>query len=142
MTTPFANKHEQELRDMWQCRALMHAKGTLQAVITICLAQEWPTALPVLLRVAFPGFTDLKRPFLCGYAQIWNNGALVCEAMFDDGKRAIKVYDRADQLNWELRILADKLKLGDRDRSDLFRVVGRWIVRDRRVGANGERLAS
>lgn len=143
MIQQFLNKHVDELRAMWQVRALAQSKGTLQQVIVICLAQEWPTIMDTLLRAAIPGFTDLKRPFLFGYAQIWNNGALVCEAMFDDGKRAIKLYDRAEKLNWELRNLADKLKLGDRERSELFRIVGRWIVRDRRADVNGERrLAS
>ncbi len=131
-----------ELRDTWQARVLAAAKGTTQAVAIIILAQEWPTVMPVLLRVVFPGFTDLKRPFLIGYARIWTNGAVLCPAMFDDGKRTIRLYDNADQMNREFRDLADKLKLSDADRAELFRVLKRWVVCDHRIGVNGERLAS
>lgn len=142
MTTPFDSKSAAELRDEWPVKALVEAKGTLKAVIVVILAQEWPTILPVLLRVAFRNFTDLKRPFLTGYAHIWTNGAVLCHAVFDDGRRLIKIYDTAEQMNRECRDLADKLKLSDRDRNEFFRIVKRWVVRDHRIDVNGVRLAS
>lgn len=140
--TPFDSKSAQELRDEWPVRALVEAKGTLLAVVVVVLAQEWPTILPVLLRVAFREFRDLKRPFLTGYAHVWTNGSVLCHAMFDDGKRLIKIFDTAEQMNREVRDLADKLKLSDRDRGELFRIVKRWVVRDHRINVNGVRLAS
>jgi hypothetical protein len=126
----------------WQIRLLREAKNNDQAVAVIILAQEWPNKLKEWLRLAFPGFTDLKRPFLIGYAHIWTNGAVVCPAMFHDGRRTVRLYDNPQQLNDAFRKLADKLKLDDGDRADLFRVLKRWVVADHRIGVNGERLAS
>jgi hypothetical protein len=137
-----SSKAAGDLRNTWQARLLAVAKGTEQAVSLIILAQEWPNAMDALLRVVFPGFTDLKRPFLIGYARIWTNGAVLCPAMFHDGKRTVRLYDNPQQLNDAFRNLADKLKLDDGDRADLFRVLKRWVVADHRIGVNGERLAS
>lgn len=142
MSTPFDSKSADELRQEWPVRALVAAKGQPLAILTVMLAQEWPTILPTLLHVAFKGFRDLKRPFLTGYARIWTNGAVLCQAVFDDGKRAIKLYENAEQMNREFRDLADKLKFSDRDRSELFRLLKKWIVADHRLNVNGERLAS
>lgn len=131
-----------DLRNTWQARLLAAAKGTDQAVAIIILAQEWPNAMDALLRVVFPGFTDLKRPFLSGYARIWTNGAVLCPAMFNDGRRVIRLYDNPQHLTDAFRKLADTLKLDDADRADLFRVLKRWVVADHRIGVNGEKLAS
>lgn len=131
------------LRDTWQGRALAVAKGRTAAVLLAVLAAEWPSVLPILLRVVFPGFQDIGRPFLRGYAQIMPSGAVVCEMVDRDGRSMPSViYDTQDRLLGDFRRLADRLKLKDEDRVTLFAVLGKWIVKDARVDHEGRKLAS
>lgn len=128
---------------MWQSRALAAAEGKLQRVMLVALAKEYGAVLPILLRVTFPGFVDIPRPFLCGYATIMRSGRVACDVTASDGTiyRAA-IYRTKDEFVGEMRKLADKLKLNDADRTEMFAVLQKWIVADLRVGPNGERLAS
>lgn len=140
---PFAGKIADEIREMWQARALREAKGRLQRVLLVVFAKEYAAALPVLLRVAVPGFTDIKRPFLSGYATIMPSGRVVCDMTCADGVvRTTAVYDSISGFIHELRAFADQLKLDDRERTEMFAVLQRWVVADQRVDHMGRKLAS
>ena len=131
------------LRDTWQGRALAEARGRTAAVLLAVIAAEWPTVLPTLLRVVFPGFIDIDRPFLRGYAQIAPSGAVICEMVDRDANVAVvPIYESKDRLLGDFRRLADRLKLKDEDRVTLFAVLGKWIVKDARVDHEVRKLAS
>lgn len=143
MTNPLLRKHAEELRQMWQSRALAASEGKMQRVLMVVLAYEYAAAMPVLLAATFPGFTDIERPFLSSYATIVPSGKVVCQMVDRDGsKKTVAIYDSKDKYVADMRALADKLKLSDKDRAEMFGVLQRWIVADMRVGPNGERLAS
>ena len=128
---------------MWQSRALAASEGKMQRVLMVVLAYEYAAAMPVLLAATFPGFTDIERPFLSSYATIVPSGKVVCQMVDRDGsKKTVAIYDSKDKYVADMRALADKLKLSDKDRAEMFGVLQRWIVADMRVGPNGERLAS
>lgn len=143
MTNPLLSKPAEQIRSMWQSRALAAATGKLRAVVLVVLTKEYAAAMPILLRVTFPGFSDITRPFLSGYATIVQSGRLVCDMTGKDGvQRRTSIYRTKDEFVSDMRKLADELKLNDKDRTEMFTVLGRWVVADMRVGPHGERLAS
>ena len=135
-----------ELRDLWQVRALAHADGKLQRVLLIALYKEYPADILILLRVAF-GQIEIPNVMYTDYAAILPNGHVACEQKVRENglvwKGFVKVYDSENRFLYDARRLADKLKLNDADRTDMFRVLKKWIAKDMRVDPNGEkRLAS
>jgi len=140
-----SRKHADEVRQMWQCRALAEADGKLQRVLMIALAKEYTADMLVLLKVAF-GTVEIPMPFYSGYATIVDTGHIVC--MMHDRrigvtyKGVVPVYDSENEFLLHMRRLADRLKLSDAERIDMFRVLKKWITRDERVGIEGEKLAS
>lgn len=51
---------------MWTARALVATRREhIGVVLLSVLAHNYDDAMPVLLRVAFPGFTSIQAPFLC-----------------------------------------------------------------------------
>jgi hypothetical protein len=140
---PFAGKIVAEIREMWQARALRESHGRLQRALLVVFAKEYAAALPVLLRVAVPGFEDIKRPFLSGYATIMQSGRVVCDMTCDDGVvRKTAVYDAISEFIHEMRAFADQLKLDDTDRKEMFALLQRWVVADLRIDPIGRKLAS
>lgn len=137
------HKHAQEVRDMWQSRALAAAEGALARVLLAIFAEAYPTALKTLLLVTFPGFVDIQRPFLRGYATIVPSGRVVCDMVCTDGTvRKETVYESQEKFIYDARKLADKLKLADKDRVEMFGLLSKWISSDMRIGVNGQRLVS
>jgi len=128
------------IRDSWQARCLhaVNDDDKFWNVVHAVLWHDYGKAMPVLLQVIYPGFTDITRPFFIGGANVIANGKVVCrmvregDASIDDADWVV-VYDSQEQLNWNFRKLADKLKLSDRDRMELFASVKRWIVADLRI---------
>ena len=140
---PFARKVAGQIEQMWQCRVLRASHGKLRQVVLVMLAKEYAAAMPVLLRVAFPGFVDLSRPMLIGYATIVWSGRMVCDLIEWDGTRKKEtIYDSLDEYIGEVRRLADALKLDDADREQMFTVMQKWVVADHRINHEGRRLAS
>lgn len=144
MTNPLLSKHAQEIRDMWQSRALAESDGRLRRVLMVVLTKEYAAAMPILLRVTFPGFEDIKLPFLSGYATIMQSGRMVCDETIDKfgTQRRVAVYENQGKFIADMRALADKLKLSDAERTEMFGVLQKWVVADLRIGPHGERLAS
>jgi hypothetical protein len=137
----FKNKVAEEVRAMWQARVLLGSSGKMQRVVIVALAKEYPQALQALLRAC--GIEDLERPFLCSYATITPSGRVACEMIEKDGsKKFVAIYHNEDEFISEMRKLADKLKLSDKDRTEMFLVLQKWVASDRRVGLLGQRLAS
>lgn len=130
-----ARRHAADLRETWQGRALAHAKGKLSAVVLSILAHNYDDALPVLLRVVFPGFTTITAPFYCTAARVAYNGA-ICAHMIDRDGRMIRnsvVFLDAADMQAELRKLADAIKTTDAERVELFAAAKRWVVADFRL---------
>lgn len=139
-----AKKPADEIREMWQSRCLRATTGKLRKVMITALAKEYPAALVALMKVTFPGFIDFDRPFFTSYAAIYPSGRLVCEMMDKDGtKRLVAAYRDQNEFLYELRTLADTLKLNDADRVEMFTVLQRWVASDRRYDIHNEKkLAS
>jgi len=138
-----ADKHAEEIRAMWQSRALSAASGKLRKVLIVAFAKEYPGVLVTLMKVTFPGFADFDLPIFLSYAHIALDGSIICQWMNKAKiKRPVRVYDSEDAFIYEMRKLADRLKLDDCDRIEMFTVLQKWVASDRRVGVLGQRLAS
>lgn len=138
-----AKKHADEIREMWQSKALRASTGKLRKVVIVALAKEYPAALVVLMKVTFPNFIDLARPMFISYATIAPSGRIICDMIDRDGsKRKVAVYRSEHIFIYEMRKLADEMKLDDKDRVEMFAVLQKWVTRDQRVGIFGEKLAS
>ena len=131
-----------EIREMWQARVLAGSKGKLHHVVLVALAKAYPSALQTLLRAL--GAVDISRPFFCGYASIAPSGRLICDMIDTDGsKRKVAVYRDENEFIYEMRKLADELKLVDSDRTAFFEVLQKWVTRDERINVHGDKkLAS
>lgn len=134
------SRHAQQLRDEWQCRLLVETKGKTAAVTLVMLANMYFEAMDVLLRVAFPGFVQIRPPLYTGHATIKRTGQVVCDYMDRDQNvlRNVLVYDSEDDLIKEFRDIADRLKFSDADRAAMFAMIKKWVSRDERIGPSVE----
>lgn len=138
-----ASKHADEIREMWQSRILAHTRGKMRKIVICALVKQYPGALLTLLKVTFPGFVDLSRPMFISYAHIDLGGRVVAKLLEKDGTiHEQPVFDNEQQFIYAMRKLADHLKLSDRDRTQMFTVLQKWVASDKRVGVMGEKLAS
>lgn len=135
-------KHSDEIRNMWQSRALRQSSDKLRKVLIVALAKEYPQAIDTLLKVTFPGFVDIDLPMFISYAHIDLGGNIVCDMIDKDGVKVVAQIGTEDSFISAVRKLADEVKLDDKDRSEMFTVMQKWVASDQRVGINGERLAS
>jgi hypothetical protein len=128
-------RHAEDLRQTWQARALLHARGKMGAVVLSVLAHNYDDALPVLLRLVFPGFTSIAAPFLCTAAQIVKSGRVVADMVTKDGRiiKQYEVFKSELHLRDAFRRLADEMKLADADRIEMFKAAQRWVVADQRL---------
>lgn len=149
---PFANKSGAELADTWQLRCLVATKKLqpkLHRVLLQTFFEEYPAVTPntwdTLLRVLFrdAGVESLGRPLLVGRARVEQSGRVTTEIVDSYGRRCrAALYRTKDDFIGDLRRLADRLKLSDLDRTEMFAAMGKWITADLRIGVHGERLAS
>lgn len=130
-----ARRHAQDLRETWQARALVATRGKTGAVLLSVLAHNFDDAMPTLLRVVFPGFTSITAPFLCSAGRVAKSGAIVADVVQRDGridKKAV-IFGSEREMEREFRYLADRLKLSDRDRVQMFAALKNWVVADHRL---------
>lgn len=130
-----ASKEAAELRETWQARALAATQSShLGAVLLSVLAHSYDEALPVLLRVVFPGFQGLKPPGLISAGKIGRTGSVVADVVLKGGlrKRNSIIFSDKKAMESAFRKLADRLKLSDKDRREMFCAVQRWVVCDYR----------
>lgn len=124
-----------DLRASWQARALAAAGGHLGAVVLSVLSHNFDEAMPALLRLVFPGFTSIAAPFYCTAGKVDKTGAVVADVVTKTGDivKDSVVFNSERHLRDEFRRLADRLKLSDSDRIEMFKCVQRWVVADRRL---------
>lgn len=134
--------HAKQLRDKWQARALAASTGKLAAVVLVVLFHNYRDAMPVLLRVVWPDFRDIAKPFLCSGATVQISGRVTCEMIDRDGnKKVVALYRSEDEMIGEFRKLADGLKLDDAERVEMFGAIRNWVVADLRVNHMGVKVA-
>lgn len=129
-------QHVKDLRDMWQGRALRYTRTQrIGFVVLSVLSHTYDEALVVLLQAVFPGYAGLKPPALVSAGRIAKSGAIVADFMNADGtiSRNAVIYRSETALRDDFRKLADRLKLNDADRIEMFKVVLRWVVADTRL---------
>jgi len=128
-----------DIRDTWQARVLLVAQerksGVIGAVALSVLAHNFDDAMPVMLKVLFPGFTSIEPPFLCSAGKVDKHGAVVADLIERSGVivKNLPLYRDEIELRDDFRKVADQLKLNDADRRELFAAVQRWVVADRRL---------
>lgn len=127
-----------DLRASWQARALAETGGHMAAVLLSVLAHNFDDAMPILLRIAYPGFTSIAAPFYCTAGKLAKSGQIVADVVTTDGQivKDAKVFDSEIQMRDAFRRLADRMKLSDSDRVEMFKCVQRWVVADRRLDPN------
>lgn len=131
-----AKRHAAELADTWQARVLRETDRTaLGKVAMSVLAHNFDDAMPVLLRIAFPGFTSITAPFYCSAGKINKRGHVVADMITANGTHVkdMIVFVSTDRMVQKFRSLADRLKLNDDDRRGLFAAIGKWLVADMRL---------
>lgn len=132
--------HAQKLRDTWQGRVLAESDGKTRAVVVIVLFHAYSKVIKTLLRVVFPTMRDLVPPFISSAATIMLNGKLVADVTYSGGIVTPKViYESTDELNKDMRDLADRLKLTDPERLEFTAAIQKWVVADQRVDQLGRR---
>jgi hypothetical protein len=116
-----------DLRASWQARVLEASGGHLGAVVLSVLAHNFDEAMPTLLRVVFPGFTSISAPYYCSAAKVDKAGRIVADVVTTYGRIAKdqKVFDDETQMRDAFRMLADRIKLSDADRIELFKCAQR-----------------
>jgi hypothetical protein len=124
-----------DIRDTWQAKVLQAASGHTGAVALSVLAHNFDDALLPLLQIVFPGFTSIAAPFYCSAGKVNKSGAIVADVVKADGSivKDVAVYRNETEMRDTFRRLADRLKLNDADRVELFGAVKRWVVADRRL---------
>ena len=143
MTAAFFSKPAAEMRDMWQSRVLVAAEPLQRAIIVRMFVAAYKDAIKVLLAATFPGFRDLGLPQVIGHAKIAPSGRVIADVLEKNQRvRTHILYDSQDAMRADFGRLADKLKLDDFDRIELFTMLQRWVVADLRVDPLGRRLAS
>ena len=135
-------KHVDEIREMWQSRALRGSSGQIRAILIAAIAKEYPAALEILLKATFPGFVDIARPMIISYAYIDIGGRIIATMIeADDSKADVVVFENEGEFIMAMRRLADGLRLDDADRIAMFQVLQKWVKSDLRFNHLGK-LAS
>jgi hypothetical protein len=131
----FENSIAFDLRSSWQARALAEAKGQTAMVLLSVLSHTYDAALIVLLPIVFPGYVEPSLPCLASCGKVDKTGAVVADVIMKDHcvvKNSV-IYRSEEVLRDDFRRLADRLKLSDADRIEMFKCVQRWVVADRRL---------
>jgi hypothetical protein len=131
----FENSLAFDLRGSWQARALAAADGRTAMVLLSVLSHTYDAALIVLLPLVFPGYVEPSLPCLASCGKVAKSGAVVADVILRD-HRVVKdkpIYRDEIALQNDFRRLADRLKLNDADRIEMFKCVQRWVVADRRL---------
>ena len=138
-------RHAQDLRETWQARVLVRALkedgapvDAVGGVILSVLAHSYDEAMPVLLRVMFPGFTSIRLPFLCSAGKIAKTGQVCADMVTCDGQivKMQAFFRDPKHMERAFRRLADAMKFTDEERLCLFAAVRRWVVCDFRIDPN------
>jgi hypothetical protein len=123
-----------DLRDTWQGRCAIAARGRTAMVLMSALCHSYEEAAPILYALVFPDHGKVMAPYLESCGRIAKNGTITAKVRRRDGSLSEQVLYRNElALRDEFRKLADQLKLGDADRVEMFGAIQRWVVADRRL---------
>ncbi len=127
----------EELRASWQGRVLLFADLVsiqLKAALLSLLADSYEDALPFLLSAVF-GDWHIEPPFYCSNPKINKRGCIVADLLMPDGVllKGAAIFSGSQQMQDIFRRLADRMKLSDADRLELFSCVHRWVKADLRL---------
>jgi hypothetical protein len=140
LATELERKLAFDLRGSWQAQTLVHSTGTTFAVIMSVLAHNFPDAMTTLLRAVIPAWDGLPiGPYLSTAGKVDKTGAIVANVVFPKSgiiEKDAVLYLSETHLRDDMRRLADRLKLADRDRVEFFTAVKNWVVADRRLDPN------
>jgi predicted O-methyltransferase YrrM len=142
LATEIEKKLAFDLRGSWQARALAQTSGPARMVVLSVLAHTLDEATFTLCAVVFPDFDgSLKPPFLTSAAKIDKRGAIVADMVDERGRihKDLVLFPTEIALRDAFRKLADRLKLNDADRVEMFKYAQRWVVADRRLDPNFDR---
>ena len=123
-----------DLRASWQVKVMIATRGQQIGMVTMSvLAHTYDEAMPALLALA--DLDEPPLPCLVSAARISKSGAVVADVVDRMGTRIrdAVIYRNEFLLRDDFRKLADRLKLSDTDRIELFKCVQRWVVADRRL---------
>lgn len=131
-----------ELRESWQGRALHLARANpqLKTCLLSLLADNYDETLPFLLHAVY-GSTAIMAPFYCSNPVIDKRGLIVADLIGPDGfkyKNAV-IFTSSMQMEATFRKLADRLRLDDAERVDLFVCARHWVKADQRFDPNFDR---
>lgn len=127
-----------ELRASWQGRVLAHAEGKMGAVALSVIAENYDDVLLPLLQAVFPGFRGVPLPAFCSAAKVAKTGHVCADLITKHGERIqmFAIFRSTKQMEGQFRRLADRLKLTDADRTEMFAAVKKWVVADYRLDPN------
>lgn len=132
----------EELRGSWPGRALEFARHMpqLRTALLSVLADNFDETMPFLLH-AVTGISSITAPYYVSSPKIDKRGCIVADLIGTDGwkyKNAV-IFLNQWQMESTFRRLADKLKLADADRIDLFIAVRHWVKADQRLDPTMDR---
>ena len=127
----------EELRQSWQGRALALTEITapkLCRVLMSVFADNYDETMPFLLHAVF-GSASITAPFLCTSPKIDKAGRVVADLITKYGtkQKNYVVFDDEKQMEGVFRKLADRMRLSDAERIDLFLAVRFWVKADQRL---------
>jgi len=129
--------HADELRQTWQARAIEATRyEPLGMVVLSVLAHSFDLAMPALLHLIFPGFQSITPPFICSHGKINKYGRIVADVVWDDWEEPttnVVIFRNTRHLEQSFRRLADRMKLSDDDRRQLFIAARKWVTADQRL---------
>lgn len=127
----------EELRQSWQGRALALADEKsiqLKTALISLFADNYDDVLPFLLSAVF-GDWSIKAPFYCSNPKINKRGYIVADLIMLDGAKLKDsiIFTGSQQMQDTFRNLADRLKLSDAERIDMFVALHHWVKADQRL---------
>jgi len=122
-----------DLRDTWQARLLLanrYNDRTGMVLLSIIATNYDELTLPLLK--AF-GLVEPPLPCLSSSGKIGWTGAVFAEVLYPDRLVNTVFYASEIELRDDFRRLADKAKLTDAERIEMFEAIRKWIIQDRRL---------
>lgn len=136
------------VRESWKGRLLratfthtpiagrVKAREHMGAVALSVIGHTYESELVALMAFCFPGFYSIDAPFLCSAGKVWKTGHVVADVVVkndEQPKKRVVIFKSLRDMETRWRRVADRLRLDDADRVELFDAVKRWVVADYRL---------
>lgn len=124
-----------DLQASWQVRALRAAQGQTLMALESVLSFTYEHVILIMIETAFPWRFEPTLPCISSNPVVSKTGAVVADVIDRDHHVAKNqtIYKSEVAMQNDFRSLADRLKLSDADRVEMFKCVQRWVVADRRL---------